>query len=277
MPVNEWDSAIEAPALITKAAGCGENRFIGVKNYMDVFITPGCEFEIRRRDAVLTNIRIEWTVAEFYADGGTSTFADRVAAALGIHKSRVKVVAVYEGSVVVQYLIMAEVIDDNPDATIAEITQLITNKVLSAQYFVGGTILSTDFGSANGNIDILNPPSATITTASIQNFVKNRDSLSVTGVLTGLAMALGPAAIFMARTPKVREMVGELYGNDNTNIYEEKGTKTKGDRGEDDWEEDDDFDDNREGERKKGKITKDDDKLKDFEDLPTILASYFTW
>ena len=33
---------------------------------------------------------------------------------------------------------MAEVIDDNPDATIAEITQLITNKVLSAQYFVGG-------------------------------------------------------------------------------------------------------------------------------------------
>jgi len=93
--VNSWDSNIGAPSVLTKTAGCGENRFVGVKNYMDVFVTPGCEFEIRPRNAVLTNVRMEWTLAEFYADGGTSTFADRVAAALNIHKSRVKVVAVY--------------------------------------------------------------------------------------------------------------------------------------------------------------------------------------
>lgn len=99
--INNWDTKIGAAALLTKTAGCGENRFVGIKNYLDVFVTPGCEFEIRPRNAVLTNIRMEWTLAAFYADGGTDTFADRISAALGIHKSRVKVVAVYEGSVIV--------------------------------------------------------------------------------------------------------------------------------------------------------------------------------
>jgi len=117
--INNWDMAIGAPGKLTKTAGCGENRFVGVKNYMDVFVTPGCEFEIRPRNAVLTNVRMDWTLAAFYADGGTSTFADRISAALGIHKSRVKVVAVYEGSVIVQHLIMAETTDATPSVTIA--------------------------------------------------------------------------------------------------------------------------------------------------------------
>lgn len=85
--VNAWDATIGAPAVLSKTKGCGENRFVGVKNYMDIFVTPDCTFEIKPRDAVLTNVRIEWTLAAFYADGGTSKFADRVAAALGIHAS----------------------------------------------------------------------------------------------------------------------------------------------------------------------------------------------
>lgn len=119
--MTKWNTDIGAPDYLTKKAGCGENRFVGVKNYMDVFITPGCTFEIRPRDAVLTNIRMEWTLKAFYADGGTDKFADRVAAALGIHKSRVKVVAVYEGSVKVQYLIMTDSSDKDPQDTIYKI------------------------------------------------------------------------------------------------------------------------------------------------------------
>lgn len=119
--MTKWNTDIGAPDYLTKKAGCGENRFVGVKNYMDVFITPGCSFEIRPRDAVLTNVRMEWTLKAFYADGGTDKFADRVAAALGIHKSRVKVVAVYEGSVKVQYHIMTDTTDKDPQDTIYKI------------------------------------------------------------------------------------------------------------------------------------------------------------
>jgi len=40
---------------------------------------------------------------EFYSAGGVTSFVDRVSASLGIHASQMKIVAVYTGSVVVEY------------------------------------------------------------------------------------------------------------------------------------------------------------------------------
>jgi len=51
---------------------------------------------------------MEWTFAEFFADGGTTTFVDRLTSSLGIHASQVKIVSVYEGSLVVNYEIEPE-------------------------------------------------------------------------------------------------------------------------------------------------------------------------
>ena len=43
-------------------------------------------------------------MAEFYSKaGGVVSFADRVAFALGIHASQIKIVSVYTGSVVIDY------------------------------------------------------------------------------------------------------------------------------------------------------------------------------
>lgn len=105
--MTPWNTDIgrHAPLLKTK---CGENRYVGVKNFMEFYITAGCEVTISPRKAVVANVRMEWTLTEFYDDGGTSKFADRIASALGIHASRIKVVAVYEGSVVVDYNILSE-------------------------------------------------------------------------------------------------------------------------------------------------------------------------
>jgi len=46
---------------------------------------------------------MQWDLESFFADGGTTTFADRMAASLGIHASTLKVVGVYEGSVICDY------------------------------------------------------------------------------------------------------------------------------------------------------------------------------
>lgn len=46
---------------------------------------------------------MEWTFDQFFADGGTTSFMDRVAGSLGIHASTIKIVSVYEGSLVVNY------------------------------------------------------------------------------------------------------------------------------------------------------------------------------
>ena len=63
---------------------------------------------------------MEWTVEEFFAEGGTTAFIDRITASLGIHASTVKVVSVYEGSLIVNYEIIAE---DDDDETLAQIQQ----------------------------------------------------------------------------------------------------------------------------------------------------------
>lgn len=56
----------------------------------------------------MCNVRLEWTFEEFWADGGTTKFADRMSAALGIHASDIKIVSVYKGSVGIEYVIDLE-------------------------------------------------------------------------------------------------------------------------------------------------------------------------
>lgn len=56
----------------------------------------------------MSKVRMEWTLAEFYADGGTTRFADRMAASLGIASHRIKTLAVYEGSVAIDFVVEAD-------------------------------------------------------------------------------------------------------------------------------------------------------------------------
>jgi len=50
-------------------------------------------------------VRMEFTMEKFFNGGGTATFIDRIAGSLGIHASTIKIVSVYEGSLVVNYAI----------------------------------------------------------------------------------------------------------------------------------------------------------------------------
>jgi len=103
---NMWDEKLRqyGPILQTK---CGENRYMGVVNILEFYITSDCELKVTPRDAIQTLVRMEWTLDAFFADGGTTTFMDRVAASLGIHASTIKIVSVYEGSLIVNYEIQS--------------------------------------------------------------------------------------------------------------------------------------------------------------------------
>ena len=96
---------------------CGENRFVGIENFLEFYIKPGCEIRIEPRDAIMTKVRMEWSLAEFYGKGGVTRFADRLAASLGINANRIKTVAVYEGSVVVDFTIEADEDETAEEAT----------------------------------------------------------------------------------------------------------------------------------------------------------------
>jgi len=111
-----WDEEIGKPAALSKVeGGCGENRFVGVENYLEFWLEPGCVLNIEPKDSIMAKVRMDWTLAEFYSDGGTTRFVDRLAASLGIASHRVKVVAIYEGSTVVDFEIEKE--EPEPVAT----------------------------------------------------------------------------------------------------------------------------------------------------------------
>jgi len=75
-------------------------------------LTTGCTIKIIPRDAIQSLVRMEWTMDAFFSNGGTTSFMDRVAGSLGIHASTIKIVSVYEGSLVVNY----EIEDPNNNA-----------------------------------------------------------------------------------------------------------------------------------------------------------------
>merc|ERR1712110_299571 len=127
---------------------CGENRFEGVIQRLQFWIEPGCELRIMPRDAIMLAIRLEFTFEEFFARGGITTFIDRMAASIGVHRADLKVVSVYEGSTIVDF----EVIRDLTSATVIdfdEIKETFETVMSSAEEFMGTTILevSTTGGS----------------------------------------------------------------------------------------------------------------------------------
>lgn len=99
---TEWDRNLGGYGEITQSF-CGENRYIGVRNILEFYLTAGCELQVEPRDAIQTSVRLEWDMATFFAEGGTTTFVDRLCGSLGIHASTVKIVAVFEGSLSVDY------------------------------------------------------------------------------------------------------------------------------------------------------------------------------
>jgi hypothetical protein len=107
VPPNQWDDKKQNYGDIEQIK-CGENRYIGVKNILEFYITSGCTLQIAPRDAVQTLVRMEWTLAAFYSNGGTTKFVDRLAGALGIHTSTIKIVSVYEGSLIINYEISVD-------------------------------------------------------------------------------------------------------------------------------------------------------------------------
>jgi len=85
----------------------------------------------------------------FYADGGTTKFADRIAAVLGIHASTIKVVAVYKGSVIVDFFIQAADNDENPDATLQNLSNKFSSKLAKGEVYLGAPILGAYTGGEN--------------------------------------------------------------------------------------------------------------------------------
>jgi len=84
---------------------------------------------------------MEWTMDEFFSNGGTTKFVDRVASSLGIHASTIKIVSVYEGSVVLNYDIVPDENESDPQGALKRIHSKQTKKFATGKMDLGAPIL----------------------------------------------------------------------------------------------------------------------------------------
>jgi hypothetical protein len=87
---------------------CGTNRFVGVENYLEFFLEPGCIVVIAPRDAILSSVRLQWTAADFFEGHGVTIFCQLMVSVLGIDASRIKVVSVVEGALKISFKILSD-------------------------------------------------------------------------------------------------------------------------------------------------------------------------
>jgi len=45
-----WDTSLGSPGELTKVRGCGENRFVGIVNFLEFYITAGCDIRVEPLD-----------------------------------------------------------------------------------------------------------------------------------------------------------------------------------------------------------------------------------
>ena len=58
IPSTPWNKTAGSQSEITGLKGCGENRFVGVKNFLEFWLTAGCVVDVVPVDAILANVRM---------------------------------------------------------------------------------------------------------------------------------------------------------------------------------------------------------------------------
>lgn len=92
----------------------------------------------------MLGIRLEFTVDEFFASGGIVSFTDRMAGVLGVHRADLKVVAVYEGSTIIEFQVVqldAEKVEPEELLDLAKVERKFRNLIDTEEKFMGSNIL----------------------------------------------------------------------------------------------------------------------------------------
>lgn len=99
--------------------------------------------EITPREVVDVAVTMDWTLEEFYDDGGVDAFAARVAVSLNVDVTQVKVVHVYEGSVVVNFIVLPLDDDSDEESTVAVLTADLQEQMVDGVIDIGAPIIAS--------------------------------------------------------------------------------------------------------------------------------------
>lgn len=131
---------------------CGEFRYEGVLNRLQFYLEndDDCVVYVKPRDAIMLKIRMEFTLEEFFADGGVVSFTDRMAGVLGIHASDMLIVSVYEGSTIIEWQVMQrdeEATDPEDMLDLERVERAYRVLIGTEETFMGSKILNAEVNS----------------------------------------------------------------------------------------------------------------------------------
>lgn len=141
---------------------------------------------------------MEWTLEAFFADGGTTKFVDRVAGALGIHASTIKVVSVYEGSVIINYAIT---VDDDDQDKLDAIQKTQTDLYATNSISLGAPILDVTTGDNDA-----------VTTKIVANGVVTASGYDPIVISQASAATGGSVTTFTPDIPDLQELPNSPKG-----------------------------------------------------------------
>ena len=119
---------------------------------------------------------MSWTLEEFYADGGTTTFTDRVAATLGVDAWRVRTVAVYEGSVVIEFFVLADPSAEDSKLELKQVEYRLGDALTNGPAgWLGAPIIGVVSGGRTIIDEIIIPDGSTGSQTLIADWLAERD------------------------------------------------------------------------------------------------------
>ncbi len=98
---NPMDNGVMMPL---QGDACGENRWDPVNAVLEFTLQGGdgaCELELKTLQSLQVTMRMDSSIDDFFASKGEVAFIERLALQLGIPTNRIKVVGIWQGSVVV--------------------------------------------------------------------------------------------------------------------------------------------------------------------------------
>ena len=91
-------------------------------------------------NAIQLGVRLDFTFDQFFAEGGVTTFIDNMAAVLGIHKANLKVVSVYEGSVIIDFTVIEDLFASIP-VVLTDVQQVFETAAVTLETFMNAPVL----------------------------------------------------------------------------------------------------------------------------------------
>lgn len=199
---------------------CGENRWIHGVNQLEftLLASPACTINLETTQSIALSFRIDMTVSDFFANDGETQFIDRMAAALNIPQSRIRIVGVYAGSVVVVSQIEADSAITDETAQINEIETVAATLQTQSN---AGTLLG-DWNVLDISIQVNSYPGGVIS----QNIpiIQPETSMSITGlvvvIVIGIALLTVVALLlmFFMNRKKIK------YGGLNSVVFKKSST-----------------------------------------------------